>query len=206
MVAWRRGGAFCNGIVCTACRGGCFFRMKVCKRIFGSRWWSPSASRSHRRVTACTPTRRGKVCGRLTASRRLCRVQSRYGSPPRRSFCSYKRNQNTLGAVPQDPLTLKLRLDTNDVNIVRTAPQIRSQGACGAFYFGFCRNQIKNQPYKRRRVGRNLRLSRADPALCSGQPSPLRCILLSPQGLTTLRGPRLYGVYRRVGFLGRSPE
>ena len=23
-------------------------------------------------------------------------------------------NQNTLGAVPQDPLTLKLRLDTND--------------------------------------------------------------------------------------------
>ena len=44
--------------------------------------------------------------------------------------------QNTLGAVPQDPLTLKLRLDTNDVNIVRTAPQIRSQGACGAFYVG----------------------------------------------------------------------
>ena len=93
---------------------GCFFRMKVCKRIFGSRWWSPSAGRSHRRVTACTPTRRGEVCGRLTASRRLCRVQSRYGSPPRRSFCSYKRNQNTLGAVPQDPLTAKLRLDTND--------------------------------------------------------------------------------------------
>ena len=150
MGAWRRGGAFCNGIVCTACRGGCFFRMKVCKRIFGSRWWSPSAGRSHRRVTACTPTRRGKVCCRLSASRRLCRVQSRYGSPPRRSFCSYKRNQNTLGAVPQDPLTLKLRLDTNDVDIVRTAPQIRSQGACGAFYFGPSRDQIKNQPYKRR--------------------------------------------------------
>ena len=143
MIACRRGGAFCNGIVCTACRGGCFFRMKVCKRIFGSRWWPPSAGRSHRRVTACTPTRRGKVCGRLTASRRLCRVQSRYGSPPRRSFCLYKRNQNTLGAVPQDPLTLKLRLDTNDVNIVRTAPQIRSQGACGAFYFGYSRDRIK---------------------------------------------------------------
>ena len=47
--------------------------------------------------------------------------------------------QNTLGAVPQDPLTLKLRLDTNDVNIVRTAPQIRSQGACGAFYWGNCK-------------------------------------------------------------------
>ena len=114
--------------------------------------------------------------------------------------------QNTLGAVSRDPLTLKLRLDTNDVNIVRTAPQIRSQGACGAFYFGFCRDRIKNQPYKRRRVGRNLRLSRADPTLCSGQPSPLRCILLSPQGLTTLRGPRLYGVYRRVGVSGSSPS
>ena len=38
---------------------------------------------------------------------------SLYGSPPWRSFCSYKRNQNTLGAVPQDPLTLKLRLDTD---------------------------------------------------------------------------------------------
>ena len=39
---------------------------------------------------------------------------SLYGSPPGRSFCSHKRNQNTLGAAPQDPLTLKLRLDTND--------------------------------------------------------------------------------------------
>ena len=39
---------------------------------------------------------------------------SPYGSPPGRSFYSCKRNQNTLGAVPQDPLTLKLRLDTND--------------------------------------------------------------------------------------------
>ena len=41
------------------------------------------------------------------------------------------------------PPNAKLRLDTNDVNIVRTAPQIRSQGACGAFYVGFSRNQIK---------------------------------------------------------------
>ena len=66
-------------------------------------------------------------------------MQSLYGSPPWRSFCAYKRNQNTLGAAPQDPLTLKLRLDTNDVNIIRTAPQIRSQGACGAFYWGNCK-------------------------------------------------------------------
>ena len=96
------------------------------------------------------------------------------------------------GCAPRPP-NAKLRLDTNDVNIVRTAPQIRSQGACGAFYFGFCRDRIKNQPYKRRRVGRNLRLSRIDPALCSGQPSPLRCILLSPQGLATLRGLNYMG-------------
>ena len=61
-------------------------------------------------------------------------------------------------------------------------------------------------PYKRHRVGRNLRLSRTDPTLCFGQPSPLRCILLSPQGLATLRGPRLYGVYRRVGASGTSPS
>ena len=40
-----------------------------------------------------------------------------------------------------------------------------------------------------RLVGRNLRLSRADPTPWFGQPSPLRCALLSPQGLTTLRGP-----------------
>ena len=101
------------------------------------------------------------------------------------------------GCAPRPP-NAKLRLDTNDVNIVRTAPQIRSQGACGAFDFGFCRDRIKNQPYKRRRVGRNLRLSRTDPALCSGQPASLRCILLSPQGLATLRGPQLHGAYRRV--------
>ena len=46
------------------------------------------------------------------------------------------------GCAPRPP-NAKLRLDTNDVNIVRTAPQIRSQGACGAFYFGFCRDRIK---------------------------------------------------------------
>ena len=115
--------------------------------------------------------------------------------------------QNTLGAVPQAPPNAQAAAGYERCeSIVRTAPQIRSQGAYGTLYFGFSRDRIKNQPYKRRRVGRNLRLSRADPALCSGQPSPLRCILLSPQGLTTLRGPRLYGVYRRVGFLGRSPE
>ena len=39
---------------------------------------------------------------------------SLYASPAGPYFCSCKSRQNTLGAVPQDPLTLKLRLDTND--------------------------------------------------------------------------------------------
>ena len=80
--------------------------------------------------------------------------------------------------MPQDPLTLKLRLDTNDVNIVRTAPQIRSQGACGAFYFGFSRNSIKNRPYKRRLIP--LREA-VDLAFRAGQKG-------SPQGRKTLWG------------------
>ena len=45
--------------------------------------------------------------------------------------------QNTLGAVPQGPLTLKLRLDT----LSRCLRRI---------LFGFSRGRIKNQPYKRR--------------------------------------------------------
>ena len=39
---------------------------------------------------------------------------SPYAYPAGTYFCSCKSRQNTLGAVPQDPLTLKLRLDTND--------------------------------------------------------------------------------------------
>ena len=38
---------------------------------------------------------------------------SLYASPAGPYFCSCKSRQNTLGAVPQDPLTLKLRLDTD---------------------------------------------------------------------------------------------
>ena len=115
------------------------------------------------------------------------------------------------GCAPRPPNAqaaagYELDFSANAEKPIRTAPQIRSQGAYGTLYFGFSRDRIKNQPYKRHRVGRNLRLSRADPALCSGQPSPLRCILLSPQGLTTLRGPRLYGAYRRVWLLRRSPK
>ena len=38
---------------------------------------------------------------------------SLYASPAGPYFCSCKSRQNTLGAVPQDPLAAKLRLDTD---------------------------------------------------------------------------------------------
>ena len=69
---------------------------------------------------------------------------SLYGSPPRRSFCAYKRNQNTLGAVPRAPLTAKLRLDTNDAkasSVQRRRYALKVPAA--HFYVGFSRNQIK---------------------------------------------------------------
>ena len=50
--------------------------------------------------------------------------------------------------------------------------------------------QMRSKGSLRRLVGRNLRFNRADPPLHCGQPSPLRCVLLSPQGLTTLQGPQ----------------
>ena len=75
-----------------------------------------------------------------------------WGNPPtlRRSSFPQRASRPAGGPIPKHawgcaprPPNAKLRLDTNDVNIVRTAPQIRSQGACGAFYFGYCRNRIK---------------------------------------------------------------
>ena len=122
--------------------------------------------------------------------------------------------KHAWGCAPRPPNAqaaagYELDFSANAEKSIRTAPQIRSQGACGAFYFGYSRDQIKNQPYKRRRVGRNLRLSRTDPTLCFGQPSPLRCILLSPQGLATLRGPRRSRsgrAFRCVGVLGFTPS
>ena len=169
--------------------------------------------------------RRGGVPFVRTRRRGLCSMSGRYpygiGNPPTLRRSSFPQRalrpagdplpKHAWGCAPRPPNAqaaagYELDFSANAEKPIRTAPQIRSQGAYGTLYFGFSRDRIKNQPYKRRRVGRNLRLSRADPALCSGQPSPLRCILLSPQGLTTLRGPRLYGAYRRVGSLGRSPE
>ena len=148
--AWRRGGAFCKGIICTARRGGLPFA-------------PAKGSKTGQRGTKLSPLQ----------------------TPFNRLQC-----------------WIRIWIFLSRKIQIRTAHRYAPKVAAGAFYFGYSRDQIKNQPYKRRRVGRNLRLNRADPALCSGQPSPLRCILLSPQGLATLRGPRLYGAYRRVGGLG----
>ena len=54
-----------------------------------------------------------------------------------------------------------------------------------------------------RLVGRNLRFNRADPPLHYGQPSPLRCVLLSPQGLATLRGPQFQKRFRAAALKTR---
>ena len=64
-----------------------------------------------------------------------------------------------------------------------------------------CKNGLGLRPKNPTLVGRNLRLSRADPMLCFGQPSPLQCILLSPQGPATLRGP----IYPARKAKGRLP-
>ena len=61
--------------------------------------------------------------------------------------------QNTLGAVPRDPLTLKLRLDTNDAkasSVQRRRYALKVPAA--HFYVGFSRNKIKITPYKRRLI------------------------------------------------------
>ena len=42
-----------------------------------------------------------------------------------------------------NPLLSLAVLDTNDAKHRPYCAQIRSQGACGAFYFGFCRDRIK---------------------------------------------------------------
>jgi len=93
---------------------------------------SPSTGQSHRRVTAGTPTRRGPtfVCARR---RGLCSISGCYpygiDNPPtlrRSSFPQGAPYQNALGAVPQDPLTLKLRLDT----LSRCLRRILCGGTC----------------------------------------------------------------------------
>ena len=59
-----------------------------------------------------------------------------YGSPPWRSFYSCKRNQNTLGALPQDPgrWLCWIRIDLRqEPKINPYCAQNRSQGSRSAF-------------------------------------------------------------------------
>ena len=88
---------------------------KSSKRIlFRASWRSPGGGAEI--LQGAKPVRLpgGDSLWSPSAGRRFCRVQSRYAYPAGAYFCMRKSRQNALGAVPQDPLTLKLRLDTND--------------------------------------------------------------------------------------------
>ena len=155
---------------------------------------------------ASTPRRRGVPFTRVR--RRGLRSMSghpayAWGNPPtlRRSSFPQRALRPARGPIPKHAWGCAPRPPN-----AQAAAGYALKVPAAHFILDSAGTELKQTPYKRRRVGRNLRLSRADPALCSGQPSPLRCILLSPQGLTTLRGPRLYGAYRRVGVSGSSPS
>ena len=95
------GGAFCKALGARLPGGGI-----VCSRL--------SASRSHRKVTVCTPRRRGVP------------------------FTRVKGTKTRLGLCPKTPFSLSCGWIRMMRSIVRTAPQIRSQGACGAFLCRDC--------------------------------------------------------------------
>ena len=117
---------------------GAWRRGKVCSRL--------KASRSHRRVTACTPTRRGPtfVCARR---RGLCSIsgclslwdRQPSNAPPlllSPAGLASRRGPHTktrLGLCPKIPLPLNCGWIRTMLGIVCTALQIRSQGACSAF-------------------------------------------------------------------------
>ena len=123
--------------------------------------------------------------------------------------------QNTLGAAPQDPLTLKLRLDTNDakassVRRRRYAPKVPA----AHFILAPAGTELKLTPYKRRLA--------PDPGGCrpSGRgkwgprkvarPCGERRMHCSGEGCPkqSIGSARLKRRLRptSVGFLGRSPK
>ena len=145
----RRGGDFAGCKACTARRRGMLSVKKSRQKNFGAEFVIAFGGAEILRGAKPVRLPGGGLLlyARVVAGFAPCRVtQLTLGVPLQRSAAPPFPGgpcvppgapyQNTLGAVPQDPLTLKLRLDTNDVNIVRTAPQIRFQGACGAFYWG----------------------------------------------------------------------
>ena len=82
---------FCRGINCSACPVGVFFcEEKDAKEFLG------------------------QDCSRLSAGWSLLQRKNLHAYPAGAYFCMRKSRQNALGAVPQDPLAAKLRLDTND--------------------------------------------------------------------------------------------
>ena len=102
-----------------------------------------------------TPTRRGPTF--VCAHRRgLCSMSGCYpygiDNPPTLRRSSFPRRalrpaggpmpKHAWGCAPRPPNAQAAAGYERCESIVRTAPQIRSQGACGAFYFGFNRNQI----------------------------------------------------------------
>ena len=112
VVAWRGGGAFCKALGARLPGGGI-----VCSRL--------SASRSHRKVTACTPRRRGVPFTRVR--RRGLRSMSghpayAWGNPPTLRRSSFPQRalcpaggpipKHAWGCAPRPP-NAKLRLDTN---------------------------------------------------------------------------------------------
>ena len=109
VVAWRRGGVFCKGINCTPTRRGLDR-------------WSPSASRSHRRVTVGTPARRGPPF-----------------APPKGGKSGSRGTDSPL----TNPFLSLAVLDTNDAKHRPYCAQIRSQGACGAFYLDLAETELK---------------------------------------------------------------
>ena len=73
----------------------------------------------------------GRVCGHLRWGESYNRL-NQHGSPPWRSFYSCKRNQNTLGALPQDPCRWLcwIRIDLRrEPKINPYCAQNRSQGS-----------------------------------------------------------------------------
>ena len=115
-------------------------------------------------------------------------------SAPTALRCPKKSSRCSLARFFRPLRVLRLAASATGGARLRTPCPLPRCGEGGLYQQSLHKN-APAAPYQRRRVGRNLRLSRTDPTLCFGQPSPLRCVLLSPQGLATLRGPHFCLLY-----------
>ena len=111
----------------------------VCSRL--------TALRSRRRVTSSTARRRGVPFTRVRR-RGLCSMSGQpayaWGNPPTLRRSSFPQRalrpaggpipKHTWGCAPRPPNAQAAAGYERCESIVRTAPQIHSQGACGAFY------------------------------------------------------------------------